>query len=181
MIASKADERRLKHEIQAALAEKSVRTVGTDPPMHAFAKLLRDEDPDAMEVAEDVLLRAGMKMREATGGLHARNFTIELRPLWMPREDWRMVQTSVDAVSKRPGYFWMKWSAANGRARASVEKTFRMSDLDEAKLVAVATAWHIAKILKRTPIDGLSDASLREVIERAVAHKKQNALRRALF
>lgn len=92
-----------------------------------------------------------------------------------------MVQTSADAVSKRPGYFWIKWSAANGRARASVEKTFKMPDLDEAKIVAVATAWEIAKILKRTPMDGLSDAQLREVIERAVAHKKHNASRRDLF
>lgn len=152
-----------------------------------FSDLAREADPSAMQVAEDALLARGQKMREAAGGLHARNFTIELEPLWKPRDQWKMVQTSVYPATKktRKGYepklgrMEAKLSVANGSARVS--RTYEIkADPDEAKRQAVATAWAIANSIKVLPLE-TSEADLAKVVDQHVKAGKKNAQNPELF
>jgi hypothetical protein len=164
---------------------------------HSFHELIRDNDPAAMEVAQDLLLDRGWKMREVTGGLHARNFTIELNPIWGPRDEWKMVQTNVaDAdIYRKPGQplrrvrtdasgqmrghrtdakgrVWIKMSVANGSVRMEREREIA-SSLDDAKRIAVANAWAVAKELKKLPLDA-GKGEVEKIVDRHFTKKTQN-------
>lgn len=125
----------------------------------SFTDLIRDDDPSAMSVAEDFLLERGWKMREATGGLNARNFTIDMKPLYGPANQWKMVQVSV--YKDLPGLTEAKYSVANGPVR--VERKEKYAESVDAKKAAVATAWAIAKEIKPLSLD-----TDRRTIERVV-------------
>ncbi len=141
----------------------------------SFADLIRDEDPSAMQVAEDLLLESGRKMREATGGMRARNFTIEMKPTWGPRDEWKMVQTSV--YEDRKG----KLSVANGPVRVAREyKRALAKDPDAARKVAVATAWAVAKAIKPLPLD-TDQAALESIVDDVVARGAKNLRPKELF
>jgi hypothetical protein len=191
----------LDREIAAALAGKPLRasipssrhvSMGTNgEAMMRFRELIREDDPSAMRVAEDTLLSSGWKMREATGGLRARNFTIEMKPMWGPREEWKMVQTNVAAgldIARRPDNVWVKWSAANGSARAEREREYKLSrfspgssgDIDDVKQMAVATAWAIAKTIKPLPMD-VSEKELKKIVDAAIRRGKKNVVPEELF
>lgn len=61
----------------------------------SFHELVRDEDPNAMQVAEDLLLERSLKLREVTGGMRAKHYTIEMNSMAAPRDQWKMVQAHV--------------------------------------------------------------------------------------
>lgn len=144
-----------------------------------FQELLRDAHPDAMRVAEDVLLESGWKLREVTGGMRARNFTIEMNPMWRPREQWKMVQANAESLQSKPGKVWVKWSVANGAARAYREREIK-SDIDDAKRFVVATAWAIAKAIKAMPLDASEDL-LAKTVDKIIARGKKNMVPVELF
>jgi len=155
-----------------------------------FLELIRDEDPNSMQVAEDFLLENGLKMREATGGLHARNFTIDMKPLYGPSHEWKMVQTNVYEVPSHygrgkhyprhnAGTIEIRHSIANGPVRFDyLEKSSNM--LDSARKAAVATAWAIAKAIKPLPLDTKRDAVI-EIVGDAVHQGLENMSPEELF
>ena len=136
----------LEREIAQALTRHATKKV-------TFTDLIRDDDPAAMHVAEDFLLERGWKLREVTGALAARNFTIEMKPLYGPAGQWKMVQVNVDkAGAAFPGRMWVKYSIANGPVRITREEEYATSP-EAARKGAVATAWAIAKAIKPLPLD----------------------------
>lgn len=147
--------------------------------LHRFRDLVRDDDPAAMKVAEGALLEGGATMREATGGLRARNFTIEMNPTFWPGEQWKMVQTSVEALTRKPGTIWTKWSVANGPVRVYREREYK-GEIDESKQLAVATAWVIAKAIKALPLDA-DKKKIEAIVDRALRRRKHNARPAELF
>jgi hypothetical protein len=170
----------LDRDIAEALAGRRQRSAhSTRGPYGVFSELIRQEDPAGMEVAQDALLEGGWKMREVTGGMRARNFTIELKSMWGPREEWKMVQTSIEALTSKPGIVWVKWSAANGRARAEKQREYK-GGVDDVKQMAVATAWAIAKAIKSLPMDA-GDKALKQIVDKAVARGKKNVVPEELF
>lgn len=146
-----------------------------------FRELIRLDEPGAMEIAEDAILSVGGRIREATGGLHARNFTIEMKPTWGPRDQWKMVQVSVAASDsgRKPGVIWTKWSAANGPARVYREREAK-GELSSRKQVDVATAWAIAKAIKYLPLD-TPEAKLAKIVDQVIARGKKNMVNPDLF
>lgn len=70
-----------------------------------FHELIREDDPAAMEIAEDLILERGWKLHHVTGGRGARNFTIDFgKEHWygtvkdgerVDNPNGRMVQASV--------------------------------------------------------------------------------------
>lgn len=139
-----------------------------------------DDDPAALSVAEDMLIATGQSMRAATGGAHARNFTIELTPLWKPRDEWKMVQVTVAPAVKgrrmrepKVGYATILLHLANGAARLNWIYDVKV-DLDEAKRQAVATAWAIAKVLKVLPLDTPQKAVFDLANTQVKLHKKHS-------
>jgi Xaa-Pro aminopeptidase len=147
--------------------------------LHRFRELVRDDDPTAMTVAEDALLEGGAKMREATGGLRARNFTIEMNPMFWPGARWKMVQVSVEALTSKPGTIWTRWVASNGPVRVQREQKHK-GEIDESKQTAVATAWAIAKAIKPLPLDA-SQKEIEAIVDRAIRRRKSNARPAELF
>lgn len=119
----------------------------------SFLDLLRDDDPNSMQVAEDFVLERGWKMREMAGSLHGRNFTFDMKPLSGPKDQWKMVQVSVfEAGRAFPGYMTAEYSIANGGVR--VKRSDQHANTpDAAKKSAVATAWAIAKAIKPLPMN----------------------------
>ncbi len=141
----------------------------------SFHDLVREDDPSAMDVAEDLLLTRGQTLREATGGFRARNFTIEMKPMWGPREAWKMVQTSVYEDGKG------KLSVANGSSRVYREyKKVLSKDSDEARRRAVATAWAVAKAIKPLPMD-VDEKALAKIVDEIVARGNKNMRPKELF
>lgn len=177
----------------AAQLEREIAAALTRPTNHhatmsggvRFDELIREDDPGAMQVAEDLLLSQGRKMREATGGMRARNFTIELRPMWGPKEEWKMVQTNVDPGlawkgKGLPGKAnWIKLTAANGPGRVTREWKM-VGSADEARKLAVATAWAVAKAIKTLPLD-TPEKALEKIVARIVAKKSKNMIPEELF
>ena len=123
---------------------------GSDQP--SFHELIQDERPGSLEVAEDLLLQRGWTLREVTGGPRARNFTIALKPLALPGDQWKMVQINVDRAggASNNTKIWVKYTIANGSVRVTREEEIK-GDLDEAKKAAVATGWALAKAIKDLP------------------------------
>lgn len=133
-----------------------------------------------MDVAEDFLLERGRKMREAVGGLNARNFTIDMKPLYGPRDQWKMVQVNVDkAGASFPGRMWVKYSIANGPVRIEREEEMATSPND-AKRAAVATAWAIAKAIKPLPLN-TDRRTLEEVVDEKLYDGLDNLTPEELF
>lgn len=144
----------------------------------SFDTLIRDEDAAGMRVAEDFLLERGWKMRDVTGAMHARNFTIAMNPTWWPAGKWKMVQTSI--AQDRPGKTWVKLTVANGPVRVARERTFSGEVTDEARMIAVANAWAIAKEIKPLPLDASRDR-IEKIVDRNFTKKTQNLKPRELF
>jgi hypothetical protein len=170
----------IKREIDAFLKS------GSSGSGVTFHEIIRDDDPASMQVAEDFLLQKGWKMREVAGGMRARNFTIELRPMHGPRDQWKMVSTNVadlgsrsETSKLRPGRVWVKMSAANGPVRVSREREIK-SDLDEAKKIAVANAWAVAKAIKALPLDA-SEAAVARIVNANFTKKTHNLRPEELF
>ena len=170
----------LDREIDDALSrEPARRAVGES--YKRFRELVRLDQPGAMEIAEDAILSGGGRIRDATGGLRARNFTIEMRPMHGPREAWKMVQVSVaaDDSGRKPGVIWTKWSVANGPARVMREREAK-GDLVERKMTGVATAWAIAKAIKELPMD-TDEKRLSAIVDQVIARGKKNMTNPQLF
>jgi hypothetical protein len=175
---------RIKHEIEAALRADGPGTRGANASFH---ELVRDDDPAGMQVAEDLLLERGWKMREVTGGMRARNFTIEMNPMHRPGSEWKMVQTNVIdkgstseyGARTQPGQVLIRLSVANGTVRVSREREFK-SDVDQARRIAVANAWAIAKAIKPLPLDA-SRAAIERIVDANFTKKTQNLRPRELF
>lgn len=153
-------------------------------PAERFRDLVLDADPDAMKVAEDVLLESGLRMREVTGGLRARNFTIEMRPLSRPVDEWKMVQVSVvqfrlaeDMAESEAA--WMRWSTANGKVRYEREREVEIPS-EEARSHAVATAWAIAKAIKPLPLSTPQE-EVENIVDKIVARGARNMVPPELF
>jgi len=165
------------------------RAVGADVDFH---ELIRRDEPGVMQAAEDLLLSRGWKLREVTGALRARNFTIALHPLWWPRDQWKMVQTNIDTSTYRrlpnggfvtrtePGWVWVKMSVANGSVRVTREREFRGVDLDEERKIAVANAWAVAKAIKRLPLTA-SSATVERIVDEHFSRRSTNLNPRDLF
>lgn len=117
----------------------------------SFTDLIRSERPGVMREAEEFLRRKGWNLRGATGAERARNFTIDMKPLWGPGHEWKMVQVNVAQEGKR-GRIWTKMSVANGTVRVSREREFS-GNLDDARKLVVANAWAVAKAIKDLPLD----------------------------
>ncbi len=167
----------LDREIDMALSrEPARRAVGEG--YKRFRDLVKLNEPGAMEIAEDAILNSGGRIRDATGGLRARNFTIEMRPTHGPRDEWKMVQVSVDATGK-PGVIWTKWSVANGPHRVYRERNAK-GELVESKQQGVATAWAIAKAIKMLPLN-TGEEKLAEIVDRVLARGKKNMTNPQLF
>ena len=168
----------LNREIAESLAKRGA---GTN-----FHDLIRDDDPGGMQLAEDFLLERGWKMREATGGMRARNFTIEMKPMYGPLEQWKMVQMRVYAATdprrgyaEKPGLMEVSLSVANGEVR--LERGYKIkAEADSAKQQAVATAWAIAKAIKPLPLN-TSEKALAHIVDAVVAKKKKNLRPEELF
>lgn len=144
----------------------------------SFDTLIRDEDPSGMKVAEDLLLERGWKMRGVTGAMHARNFTIAMNPTWWPAGKWKMVQANI--AEDKPGKTWLKVSVANGPVRVARERTFSGEVTDEARMIAVANAWAIAKEIKSLPLSA-PRSQIEEIVDRHFRRKTQNLKPRELF
>lgn len=147
-----------------------------------FTDLIRDEDPAAMDVAEDFLLERGWKLRRVTGGMNARNFTIDLKPLWLPREEWKMVQINVDRANGRRGdrgYMWTKYTVANGPVRVTFEMDVKRTP-DDARKAAVANGWAIAKAIKTLPPD-TDKATIENLVKTIIKQGRKNMKREELF
>jgi hypothetical protein len=163
---------------KAAKAKASSRHHATKS--YGFTDLIRNDDPNAMDVAEDFLLERGWKLREVTGALHARNFTIDMKPLAGPSNQWKMVQVSVYPAGKsHPGQMIAEYKVANGSVRVNREETMKL-DADEAKKAAVATAWAIAKAIKPLPLS-TSERQIKDVTNEAIDDGPDNLLREDLF
>jgi len=119
--------------------------------------------------------------------MRARNFTIELRPMHGPRDQWKMVQTNVIdlgaagevGVNRRPGRVLVRLHVANGSVRAEREREFK-SDMDDARKIAVANAWAIAKAIKPLPLDA-GRAAIERIIDANFTKKTQNLRPAELF
>lgn len=145
----------------------------------SFDTLIRDEDAAGMLVAEDLLLERGRKMREVTGRLHARDFTIAMNPTWWPTEKWKMVQTSIASIAW--SVTWVELTVANGPVRVVRERTFSGREVtDEARMIAVANAWAIAKEIKPLPLDA-PRSQIEQIADRHFKKKTQNLEPRELF
>jgi hypothetical protein len=166
-----SEKRRLEGEISRLV------TGGPDPDSDvSFEELIRRDDPAVMDAAEDLLRRRGWKLRGVTGALHARNFTIALKPLWGPRDEWKMVQTNVarpDGVRAKPDQVWVKMTVANGRVRVTRERKFK-GDIDDARKVAVANAWAVARIIKGLPLD-TDPKTIEKIVDGQFARRSKNA------
>ena len=176
----------LDREIAAALMKPARRST----PHHAskavrFDELIRDDDPSAMQIAEDLLLEQNRAMREVTGGLRARNFTFELAPMAGPRNAWKMVQVNVDhaqlkAPQNNPGaQTWIKYSVANGPVRVTRE-TGTLDNLASTRRLAVATAWAIAKAIKPLPLD-TDQKTIERLVDEAIDNGIGNLMPAELF
>lgn len=151
-----------KDEIDHEIAQYLART---DLGPASFVDIIGGDNPSAMRSAEVFLRRRGLKMREVTGALRARNFTIPIQPLYAPSDQWKMVQTNVAVDDPgKPRKVWIKLSAANGRHRVQMEREVTR-DLDEAKRLAVSNAWQVAKEIKRLPMTA-PESALRAVVEK---------------
>ena len=148
---------------------------------HTFTDLIRDDDPSAMDVAEDFLLERGWKLRGATGALHGgRNFTIDMKPLHGPSDQWKMVQVSVFPAGKSfPGQMLAEYKVANGTVRVNREETMKL-EADDARKAAVATAWAIAKAIKPLPLSA-SERKVKDLMNKAINDGSDNLLREDLF
>lgn len=166
----------LDREIRAYLAQSAEER---DDSSMNFDDLIRHDDPGSMRAAEQLLRRRGWKLREVTGALRARNFTISINPLHGPRDEWKMVQVSVAptelsstrkrgksgmGIKRGPGWIWVRLHAANGPIRVERTREFR-GNIDDARKLAVANAWNIAKALKSLPLSA-SEASVAEIVDR---------------
>ena len=110
----------------------------------------------------------------------ARNFTIDMKPLYGPRDEWKMVQVSVFPAGKSfPGQMIAEYKVANGTVRVNREETMKL-DADEAKKAAVATAWAIAKAIKPLPLNA-SERQIKDVTDEAIGDGPDNLLREDLF
>lgn len=152
-----------------------------------FHEIIRDDDPASMQIAEDFLLQKGWKLREVAGGMRARNFTIELNPMYWPGSQWKNVQTNVIdkgsaseyGARTQPGRVLVRLAVANGTVRVQREREIK-SDLDEARKIAVANAWAIAKAIKPLPLDA-SKAAIERIVDANFTKKTQNLRPRELF
>lgn len=155
-------------------------------PAKTFRELIRSDDPEAMGVAEDLILEQGWKLREITGGMRARHFTIELKPMWGPSAEWKMVQTHIDATSIRIGpagsgkYIPIRYSVANGAVRIELKEDMQNMSPDDARKAAVATGWAIAKAIKPLPLN-TDEATIRRVAQEAIDNGPDNLKREELF
>jgi len=167
--------RELDSEIDAYLAQSG----GGSNPGLDFPTLIHRDDPGAMRAAEGLLRRRGWKLREVTGALHARNFTIGINSLASPRDEWKMVQTSVApttisstrkrgqfamGIKRGPGWIWLRLTAANGPVRVERTREFK-GDIDEARKLAVSNAWAVAKALKPLPLSA-SEETVAKIVDR---------------
>ncbi len=151
----------LDRDIAASLAKRGAGT--------SFDDLIRDDDPGGMQLAEDFLLERGWKLRGVTGGLHARNFTIEMKPMHGSRDQWKMVQVQVFPAGKDfPGFTTAEYSVANGPVRVRRSEQLAVNVNDTARIAVLATAWAIAKAIKPLHLDASQkkvEAIVDEVID----------------
>jgi lysophospholipase L1-like esterase len=132
-----------------------------EPP--SFHELIRDEDPAAMQVAEDLLLEKGWKMSEIVGG--TKHGTIELKPMHGPKHEWKMVQWHVYETDF-PGHVDIKMDIANGTQRIERKQTVQGS-MNYARKAATADSWAIAKAIKTLPLNATKQV-LETTIDRAL-------------
>lgn len=211
----------------------------------SFHELIKDPDPAAMDIAEDMIMERGWKLREVTGGIGARAFTISMEKtgdIGDP-DRWKSVQTAVDETTiKRAigndGRYHGTWAnrikkingrwqpvselgyiiqsstvnadgtgyktkkaaeaaakelrahegasaarievrAANGAARVTRTRIVIGIDKDEAKKLAVADAWAIAKAIKPLPLDTPEEA-IAQIVD-AKLQKPENMTKPELF
>lgn len=146
-----------------------------------FTDLIRSEQGGAMDAAEDFLLERGWKLREVTGALRARNFTIDMKPLYGPASQWKMVQVSVYPAGKAfPGAYTAEYKVANGSVRYDRDETMQYADADENRKHAVATAWAIARAIKDLPLSA-SKQTVRDLADEAIADGGDNMRNEELF
>lgn len=129
-----------------------------------------------MHVAEDFLLERGWKMREVTGGMNARNFTIDMKPLYGPASQWKMVQVSV--YKDLPGLIEARYSVANGPVR--IERKEKYAESVDAKKAAVANAWAISKEIKPLPLDA-DKRTLERIVDEVLERSLDNLNPKELF
>lgn len=154
--------------------ERDIARVVSGEPAHGeldFQGLIRSDQPGAMRAAEEFLRRKGWRLREVTGALHARNFTIDPRPLWGPGHEWKMVQVNVAPEGKR-GRIWTKMTVANGVVRVTREREFS-ADIDEARKTMVANAWAVAKAIKYLPLD-TDKHKIEAIVDRHFKRRSEN-------
>lgn len=174
----------LNREIAAALrtpprSKARAKISHLDKPTR-FVDLLRDDDPNAMQVAEDLVLERGWKLREMGGSLHARNFTFDMKPLWTVPNQWKMVQVSVDNAGRAfPGRMVAEYSIANGTVRIKRTET-HANHANETKKAAVATAWAIAKAIKPLPLD-TDQKTVEHVVDEVIDNGLDNMHNEELF
>jgi hypothetical protein len=178
--------KQLEREIDKALSKRrSSKATKVSSRNHAtksynFTDLIRQDDPNAMDVAEDYLLERGETLREWTGGTRARNFTIDMKSLDGPRDQWKMVQVSVYPAGKSHlGQMIAEYHIANGSVRVNPVETMKLG-ADAAKKAAVATAWAIAKAVKPLPLN-TSAREIKDVTDEAIGNGPDNLLREDLF
>lgn len=177
----------LDREIAAALRVPTKRTRHHATKAVGFGDLIRDPDPSAMLIAEDLLLEQNRTMREATGGtsgFRGRDFTFLMSPLSSPRIEWKMVQVIITQkrkpiAAKSPGHTWVDYRVVNGPVWVSREEK-SAGTLYETRKQAVATGWAIAKALKLLPLD--TDLSTVErIVDEAIENGVGNLQPEALF
>jgi hypothetical protein len=110
----------------------------------------------------------------------ARNFTIDMKPLYGPSNQWKMVQVSVSPAGKAfPGYMTAEYTVANGPVRVEASEQIAGSP-DDAKKMAVATAWAIAKRIKPLPVTTLK-GTISAITDEVIHDGSDNLLREDLF
>lgn len=156
--------RQLDREIAAALSRRS-RGHATKKADVTFTDLIRDDDPSSLQVAEDFLLERDWKLRDVTGGMSARHFTIDMKPLYGPANQWKMVQVSVDRGGLGfPHETHVDYKVANGAERVERKEMFAGKPNEGSRKAAIATAWAIAKAIKPLPLDA-SKKQVEEIVD----------------
>lgn len=131
-----------------------------------FADIIRDDDPAAMRVAEDLLLQRGQKIRDVAAGSSANSVVIDMQPRHGTYDQRKMVGVYIEDIGRaqEDGLHSCRIGVSVDNGSVRVIRTYDMTNtIDMLRRVAAADAWAIAKAIKPLPFN----ASQRTV-ERAV-------------
>ena len=149
-----------------------------------FHELIRDEDPGAMQIAEDMALEQGFKIRGVTGG--TRHMTIDMNPISEPRGRWKNVASSVytqpgdagsgtyPAEERIPREIAL--TAYNGAQPAVERKVKIKATIEDARKYAAAATWALAKAIKPLPLDTDVTAIVDDITKRLRREKDRKKL-----